>query len=261
MLATLAKQPDDLRADVQIISVGAAGALTAPDAAAEIARHLGDATRVDLAVTSDVVTAHAGALDGEPGTVLVAGTGAVACGIDRRGRLRRTDGVGIWLGDDGSGRWIGQRGLSAALRAADGRGGTTSLVQAAIAELGPLADLPTRIGSSPTPERVLASFAPAVLDAAEAGDAIALAIRDAAAAALAVTARAAAPDGDSPVAVLGGLTGHAGFAAALATALAERNLRSTTPRGDALDGAVLIGSRPRLPHEKQVTRVRSAFPR
>jgi N-acetylmuramic acid 6-phosphate etherase len=79
-------------APVDEVIVGAAGALAAPDAA----RALGDTLLVSLraervAVTSDAVIAHAGALDGEPGVVLIAGVDAAeaAVRLDRaRGRVR-----------------------------------------------------------------------------------------------------------------------------------------------------------------------------
>src|SRR5882762_4263734 len=114
---------------VEELIVGAAGALTAPGAA----RALGEALLVSLraervAVTSDGVIAHAGALDGKPGVVLIAGTGVVALAIGADGALRTADGWGPWLGDEGGGAWIGTAGLRAALRAHDGRGPSTVLV-------------------------------------------------------------------------------------------------------------------------------------
>ncbi len=117
---------------VDEVIVGAAGALAAPDAA----RALGDALlaslRVDrVAVTSDAVIAHAGALNGEPGVVLIVGTGVVALAIGADGALRTADGWGPWLGDEGGGAWIGAAGLRAALRAHDGRGPSTTLLDAA----------------------------------------------------------------------------------------------------------------------------------
>jgi N-acetylmuramic acid 6-phosphate etherase len=64
-----------------------------------------------VAVTSDAVIAHAGALNGEPGVVLIAGTGVVAPAIHADGTLRTADGWGPWLGDEGGGAWIGAAGL------------------------------------------------------------------------------------------------------------------------------------------------------
>src|SRR6201987_2753855 len=93
---------------VDEVFVGAAGALAAPDAA----RALGDALLASLraervAVTSDAVIAHAGALDGKPGVVLIAGTGVVALAISADGALRTADGWGPWLGGGGGGAWGG----------------------------------------------------------------------------------------------------------------------------------------------------------
>ena len=78
---------------VDDVIVGAAGALAAPDAA----RALGEALLVSLraervAVTSDAVLAHAGALNGQPGVVLIAGTGVVALAISAGGALQTADG-------------------------------------------------------------------------------------------------------------------------------------------------------------------------
>src|SRR6516164_9340077 len=142
--------------------VGAAGALAAPDAA----RALGDALLVSLraqrvAVTSDAVIAHAGALDGQPGVVLIAGTGVVALAIGADGALRTADGWGPWLGDEGGGAWIGAAGLRAALRAHDGRGPSTALLDAARARFGAPETWPAQL----TGAAALASFAPDVLGA------------------------------------------------------------------------------------------------
>ncbi len=112
------------------LCVGAAGAAAAPDAARRLAlelarRHPG--TRV--AVTSDSVAAHAGALAGGPGSVLSVGTGTVALAITGSGRRTQLDGWGPWLGDDGGGAWIGREALRGVLRAREARGPATALSQ------------------------------------------------------------------------------------------------------------------------------------
>jgi len=220
------------------VIVGAAGALAAPDAA----RALGDSLLASLraervAVTSDAVIAHAGALDGAPGVVLIAGTGVVALAIGADGTLRTADGWGPWLGDEGGGAWIGAAGLRAALRAHDGRGPSTTLLDAARARFGAPETWPAQL----TDAAAVASFAPDVL-AAE-GDAAAMAIVSAAAEALAATVRAA---GDGPVAMVGGLAG--------VEALRER-LDLVPAAGDALDGALRLGAI----HEPHVIRVQKAL--
>ncbi len=222
---------------VDDVIVGAAGALAAPDAA----RALGEALLASLqaervAVTSDAVIAHAGALDGEPGVVLIVGTGVVALAIDADGVLRTADGWGPWLGDEGGGAWIGAAGLRAALRAHDGRGPSTTLLDAARARFG----APETWSAQLTGAAQFASFAPDVL-AAE-GDPAALAIISAAAEALAATARAA---GDGPLALVGGLAG--------VEALRE-HLDLVPAAGDALDGALRLGAI----HEPHVIRVQDA---
>lgn len=219
------------------VVVGAAGALAAPDAT----RALGDALLKSLqaqriTMTSDAVIAHAGALNGQPGVVLIAGTGVVALAIDANGALRTADGWGPWLGDEGGGTWIGAAGLRAALRGHDGRGPSTALLDAARARFGAPATWPAQF----TDAAALASFAPDVIAAQ--GDAAALAIISAAAEALAATARAA---GDGPVAMVGGL--------ARIEALRER-LDLIPAAGDGLEGALRLGAI----HEPHLIRIRAA---
>jgi N-acetylmuramic acid 6-phosphate etherase len=217
--------------------VGAAGVSAAPDAA----RALGNALLTSLpaqrvAVTSDAVTAHAGALDGQPGVVLIAGTGVVALAISADGASQTADGWGPRLGDEGGGAWIGAAGLRAALRCYDGRGPSTTLLDAARARFGPPETWPAQL----TGAAELASFAPDVFAAD--GDAAALAIVRAAAEALAGTVRAV---GGGPVAMVGGLAGY--------TVLREQ-LTVVPAAGDALDGALRLGAI----HEPHVIRVQAA---
>ncbi|WP_214411721.1 N-acetylglucosamine kinase [Sphaerisporangium fuscum] len=79
------------------------------------------------AVVPDIVVAFAGATPAASGTVVIAGTGAVAARIEDRRILRRCDGHGWLLGDRGSGVWIGRRAVQAALAAIDGTGPATAL--------------------------------------------------------------------------------------------------------------------------------------
>lgn len=79
-------------------------------------------------VVPDILVAFAGATPAPSGSVLVAGTGAIAARIENREIVRRCDGYGWLLGDEGSGVWIGRRAVQAALAALDGRGSPTVLV-------------------------------------------------------------------------------------------------------------------------------------
>ncbi|MDP7727929.1 N-acetylmuramic acid 6-phosphate etherase [Mycobacterium sp. TY813] len=223
---------------VDEVVVGAAGALTAPDAARALASALLNSMSVKrVTVTSDAVLAHAGALNGGPGVVLVVGTGVVALSIGADGTLRTADGWGAWLGDEGGGAWIGAAGLRAALRAHDGRGPATILLDAARARFGAPRSWPAQL----TDAASLASFAPDVLAAGN-DDATALAIVSAAAEALAATARAVC---DGPVAMVGGLAGFESL---------RDGLDLQPAAGDALDGALRLGKI----HEPHLISLRAA---
>lgn len=54
----------------------------------------------------DAPIAHAGALDGEPGVVVIAGTGSVAYTVAADGRKQMRGGWGYLFGDEGSAFWI-----------------------------------------------------------------------------------------------------------------------------------------------------------
>ncbi|WP_433798167.1 N-acetylmuramic acid 6-phosphate etherase [Actinomycetospora sp. CA-084318] len=246
------------------LAVGAPGALTRPEAAAELAEGLlsgWDGHGPDaVAVTSDVVAWHAGAFGGRgAGVVLAVGTGAVALGVDDAGTVRRVDGHGLLLGDAGGGATIGQQGLRAALRALEGAGPTTALS-------GPAREA---LATQPSTPAEFAAFAPAVLAAADAGDAVAGRIVDEAVSDLVATARAAGTPAADDVALLpldashdaslpqgGGVALVGGLAAPLADRLRAAGLRRHEPLGDALDGLVLLAADASSAHEPTVTRRR-----
>ncbi|MDQ4214610.1 N-acetylglucosamine kinase [Microbacterium sp. ASV81] len=243
-----------LLADVrpERVGVGAAGALYAAGPAAELARALADAVRAPAAVASDVVSAHVGALGGDAGVLLIAGTGAVALGITAHGH-RSVDGWGPDLGDLGSGSWLGREGVRAVLRARDGLGAATPLSDALVLLMGDAESPISWVGQAAAPARLLATFAPAVLDGADQGDPVSVAIRDEAAGLLADTARAAAGD-STAVALHGGLMSHPGFRATVEAALSARGLDARDSRGDALDGAAMIAEGRAPLHERFVHR-------
>ncbi|MEV0247468.1 BadF/BadG/BcrA/BcrD ATPase family protein [Nocardia sp. NPDC050712] len=229
------------------LSIGAAGAASAPEAAALLARQLAERTGATaVAVASDAVTAHAGALGGSPGVVLAAGTGAVATAVDDAGCFTRVDGWGPLLGDEGSGGWIGLEGLRAALRAYDGRGPRTTLVDAVGERYDiTLADLPRFLGQQDNPALTAARFAPAVA-AAAATDETAAAIMTAAGHALGRSVRTAIEVSGLrppvPCAITGGLVN---LGAALLEPL-ERTIESVidrrAPLGQPIDGAALLAT-------------------
>ncbi|WP_433501379.1 N-acetylglucosamine kinase [Sphaerimonospora sp. CA-214678] len=91
-------------------------------------------------VVPDMLVAFASATTRPDGAVLVAGTGAVGARVHDRRVVRRADGWGWLLGDEGSGVWLGRRAVTAALTALDGRAAPTALVDgvaAAVLGAGP----------------------------------------------------------------------------------------------------------------------------
>ena len=129
----------------------------------------------DVAVHSDMVIAHRGALAGRPGGMALAGTGSVFLGIDESGRTVKAGGWGPLFGDEGSGHWIGAAALRAASQARDGRGPATSLVDVLPRALGVSGfDRVTgRVYRNGARAGEASSLAPAVAAAAREGDAVA----------------------------------------------------------------------------------------
>jgi len=153
--------------------VGAAGAGRAPEqeALATAVKAAGAAERV--AVRGDVEIALAAAFGIGPGVLVNAGTGSIAYARVVDGRLFRAGGHGWQLGDEGGGYWLGRRALSAAGRAQDGLGESSTLLERLLVALGlqTFDDL-IRWTSTATPAQV-AALAPHVLNAAREGEMVA----------------------------------------------------------------------------------------
>lgn len=80
-------------------------------------------------VVSDCQTALFGATRGQPGVVIVAGTGSIVLAQAERGTLAQTGGWGHLLGDEGSAWWIARESIRAAIAAHEQRGPNTGLGQ------------------------------------------------------------------------------------------------------------------------------------
>jgi N-acetylglucosamine kinase-like BadF-type ATPase len=109
------------------ICVGIAGVDRQDDYATVrgIMRRIGLKARV-LVVNDALIALEAG-LPGDPGVVVISGTGSIAYGRNAVNEAARSGGWGYVLGDEGSGYWIGRAALRAVLRAADHRGPATLL--------------------------------------------------------------------------------------------------------------------------------------
>ncbi|HYK18700.1 MAG TPA: BadF/BadG/BcrA/BcrD ATPase family protein [Bryobacteraceae bacterium] len=80
-----------------------------------------------ITVTHDAAIALAGALAGQPGVIVIAGTGSIAFGRNVEDRTARAGGWGYVFGDEGGAFHIVRQALRAALRLEEGWGRATSL--------------------------------------------------------------------------------------------------------------------------------------
>ena len=101
--------------EVEALVVAARGVWTARERRHEAGRLRGLARRVR--VISDAEAAFTGALGDGSGLLVLAGTGSIVLGRNRRGQWRRAGGLGPLLGDEGSAFWIGREWLRVNARA------------------------------------------------------------------------------------------------------------------------------------------------
>jgi N-acetylglucosamine kinase-like BadF-type ATPase len=138
-------------------------------------------------VTHDAEIALSGATAGEPGIIIIAGTGSMAFGRDPEGRTARAGGWGYIFGDEGSAFDITRRAIRAALQHEEGWGPPTILRDLLLKETRAAdANALLRLFYRPEyPRKRVASLCPLVTGAAEDGDTVALDIFNTAAAELA----------------------------------------------------------------------------
>lgn len=123
-------------------------------------------------ITHDALIALAGATGGEPGIVVIAGTGSMAFGRNREGRTARAGGWGYAFGDEGSAFDLVRQALRAVVRFEEGWGPSTNLRAALLESEGARDghDLLHRFYTDEYPRARVASLAPLVDEAARAGD-------------------------------------------------------------------------------------------
>jgi len=143
-----------------------------------------------ITAVGDGMSALAGATVCRPGVIIIAGTGAVAFGINPEGRTMSSSGWGYIMGDEGSGHWIALKALSAATKAQDGRAPQTILTGMIPAHFGlpSLRALHSKIYAVEIDRPELAGIAGVVGQAASQGDVVACRILREAAQELALSA-------------------------------------------------------------------------
>jgi N-acetylglucosamine kinase-like BadF-type ATPase len=163
-----------------------------------------------IRVVTDAEVALETAVGQGPGVVLIAGTGSIAVGRNASGDTARIGGYGVWIGDPGSAHDIGRSAVAAACRARDLSGPATTLGELILSatKCGEWDDLIEKIAAGPA--AVFARLVPAVMQAAEEGDAAAREILlraalDLAGLALSVIGRLGMKDSEFRVARTGGV--------------------------------------------------------
>lgn len=186
-----------------------------------------------LVLDTDGFAGLLGAHGGQPGLLLVGGTGSVCEALGTDGHRRSTGGWGWRLGDEGSGAWIGQQALRHAQRVLDGRAAAGPLARAVLQVVGQ--EAAAVLGwAAAADQRAFAALAPMVFDLAP-GDPVAADLLDRAAAELDALVRAADPGGRLPLAVAG----------SVAQRLLDRwpaalRARVVAARADATEGALTL---------------------
>jgi N-acetylglucosamine kinase-like BadF-type ATPase len=127
-------------------------------------------------ITHDAMIALAGATSGEPGIIVIAGTGSMAFGQNLRGESARAGGWGYIFGDEGGAFDIARQALRAVLREHEGWGARTALTPALLESAG-ATDANEMLHSFYTaawPRARVADLAKTVSRIAQEGDPIAL---------------------------------------------------------------------------------------
>jgi N-acetylglucosamine kinase-like BadF-type ATPase len=166
--------------EIDIVLLGTAGAGRKNDAKkfeAALKKYLKEKNIIfkKFFIESDARIALEAAFSGEPGCILIAGTGSIIMGKDSAGNIYRAGGFGRYLGDEGSGYAFGRKALIAAAKEYDGRGSHT-LITEMLKEKFKINSAENLITEIYNKEFDVASAAPLVLQAAELNDTAALRI-------------------------------------------------------------------------------------
>lgn len=130
--------------------------------------------RGNFTVDNDARIALTGAIGFGAGIVVIAGTGSVSFGRNDAGQEARAGGWGPTIGDEGSAYGIARSAFTAIVRAFDGRGPTTKMIDLLRDEykMEP-EELPRFVYAITTHADDIARFTKVVFDAARGGDAVA----------------------------------------------------------------------------------------
>ncbi len=227
------------------LCIGTAG-ISNETMSAMIEKALDQAGILQRKLVGDHVIALHGALDGEPGIALIAGTGSICFGISPTGEEIRVGGWGHLIGDEGSGYALGRDALAAVAHAWDGYGDPTLLTQL-LAEAYGLDDRSKIISYVYAGDKSrVAAFSRLVEQAAASGDGVARTIIQTNGEQLAQQAEAVYRRlhmEEAPLAMLGGmLENRTLLRSAFISAMGYRcpAVHCIDPKHDACTGAVMM---------------------
>ena len=191
-----------------------------------------------------------GGLGDLEGYCLIAGTGSIAMGRARDGRLVRSGGHGYMLGDEGSAAWIGRSAIARIFRSLEGRDLPTEM----------LGEILTAAGLSEAEELIkyvhhdankakIATLAPTVKAAAEKGDLLALDILRIGAEELVLLVKSVVSQSpwikQKELVFAGGVMEHNEILRGMFIKFTARELPDLTvsaPKGTALEGACMLAA-------------------
>lgn len=215
-----------------------------------IARQCITTDETQISIGHDLEIVVEGSLVGQPGIVLLAGTGSACYGRDAQDRTAECGGWGDLVDDAGSGSWIGLLALQAAVRQADGRQSKGPLMHKVMEflQISTMHDFKTRIHQQGLPRNERAGLAPVVITLAESGDRAATQILSQASeelCALAVSTSQQLQLSAPRILLAGGLTENRFFYETLSKSLPAHiaGARPSRPQLNAASGAVLLALR------------------
>jgi len=194
-------------------------------------------------VLDDGLASYFGAMRGRSGVALTLGGGIVAVGGNGE-KVSHTDGLGNVFGDEGSGYWLGTRAIARALAAKENREDDPQYLEYFMPEVN--AYFALEVKNSKDASLLAIGTGKKVLEAADAGFAIAQSIRDEGAMRLSKTVLGAwlgagGTRSDSPlITITGGLSKNASYKALIMSYIHREIPKAelVEAAGDNLDGAL-----------------------
>lgn len=233
-----------------VIGMAGSGAVSDPDVRAAYDAAWRSAGLPDRPVVCpDLEVAFAAGTEAGTGSVLIAGTGAVAGRVRDHRLLAAVGGHGWLLGDEGSGFWIGREAVRAALRSLEGTGAEGTMTREVLREMGVTVSGPDGrtaliAAAHAGPPVGLSGLSPLVARAHASGDRAATAVLDAAVAHLLGTWQRLGDTGESgPVVLAGSLTDPTTYVGSTLRRRLDEQAVTPCTAGDPVVGAVRIALR------------------